>query len=288
MSVHPDVVWLLGADADGGSTRKVPGAAGDTFVRGPPYAGTGRSAGGYAWRQPEVHAGGRRCSGQPEAAPGDEAGPAETVPVVLLEAIGGEDASVVQLHGAPRPQEGAPRRRNPRPVSGCWPSWPTRARASQAALGHGPAARGMGAPPPADQGGQLCILSDGMRRGVDVTQSDLPVRWTLEASTAHPDATIALTWPDLSGLPPELRPVLIDPDSGKRCSIPLRGTLSVRGPEAVITIAGQHVRFVPLGRLDNAFVDRTGASPPPTPVRRSSRRAAGHGSPPRAGTRADG
>ncbi|MGD9495441.1 MAG: S8 family serine peptidase [Armatimonadota bacterium] len=87
---------------------------------------------------------------------------------------------------------------------------------SQAVLGHATLARGMEAPPSAGEGAQLHILAEGVRRGLDITDAQAPLRWTLEATTALPDATVTLTWPDLSGLPAELRPMLVDLDSGDR------------------------------------------------------------------------
>lgn len=50
----------------------------------------------------------------------------------------------------------------------------------------------------------------------DVRGDVRPQRWELQASSSLPDTEIRLSWPDLSGLPNEVRPVLIDRDTGRR------------------------------------------------------------------------
>jgi len=50
----------------------------------------------------------------------------------------------------------------------------------------------------------------------DVRGEVWPQRWELQASSSLPDAEVTLSWPDLSGLPADVRPVLIDRDTGRR------------------------------------------------------------------------
>lgn len=41
-------------------------------------------------------------------------------------------------------------------------------------------------------------------------------RWDVQVASSHPNTPVTLRWPDLSGLPGDVRPVLVDPDTGQR------------------------------------------------------------------------
>ena len=50
----------------------------------------------------------------------------------------------------------------------------------------------------------------------DVRRPGSRLQWDLQAVCSLPDTKVRLSWPDLSQLPPSLRPVLVDRDTGRR------------------------------------------------------------------------
>jgi len=88
--------------------------------------------------------------------------------------------------------------------------------AAQAVVGQAVAARSMELPPGFGGGVELSVVAGSRRLGLDLReQGEAPV-WALKATTNAPDAKVTLRWPDLSQMPREYRPVLIDTETGKR------------------------------------------------------------------------
>lgn len=61
----------------------------------------------------------------------------------------------------------------------------------------------------------------------DVRSETLPQRWEFVVSSSVPGADITLSWPDISGLPADVRPVLVDETTGKRRYMRTTSSLSI-------------------------------------------------------------
>ena len=71
-------------------------------------------------------------------------------------------------------------------------------------------------PPPAGDGPDLYFAENGGRTATDFVESlGQGHAWTAEVACARPGAAINLTWPDLSALPNDVRPVLTDAMTGR-------------------------------------------------------------------------
>ena len=64
----------------------------------------------------------------------------------------------------------------------------------------------------------------------DVRSTALPQRWEFVVASSVPDAEVTLSWPDVSSLPGEVRPVLVDQATGRRRY--MRTTTSMSIPSA--------------------------------------------------------
>lgn len=69
---------------------------------------------------------------------------------------------------------------------------------------------------------------DGAVYLCDVRSDALPQRWDFVVSSSVPGADITVSWPDMSGLPDDVRPVLVDETTGQRRY--MRTTISMRIP----------------------------------------------------------
>lgn len=75
---------------------------------------------------------------------------------------------------------------------------------------------GIISPPPAGDGPDLYFTTGGGRTATDFVESlGRGHTWDLEVACARPGAAVRLTWPDLSALPNDLRPVLTDSVTGR-------------------------------------------------------------------------
>jgi len=71
--------------------------------------------------------------------------------------------------------------------------------------------------PPAITGGvTIASVSDSRQLGVDLRADGADTTWQLDVASAAERAPVALSWPDLSGLPNDVRPVLVDDTAGRR------------------------------------------------------------------------
>jgi hypothetical protein len=87
---------------------------------------------------------------------------------------------------------------------------------SQATVGQAQAARTIATPPAFAEAVQLSLVGDGLPASVDLRHRKAGTTWSLRAETIVAGASVVLTWPDLSSLPMEYRPVLTDETTGKR------------------------------------------------------------------------
>jgi hypothetical protein len=71
-------------------------------------------------------------------------------------------------------------------------------------------------PPPADQAGMVYAASSGQigAQAVDVRSANGETAWTLNVQGPAGE-TVALRWPDLSTVPEDVRPVLVDPSADR-------------------------------------------------------------------------
>lgn len=76
---------------------------------------------------------------------------------------------------------------------------------------------GIASPPPATDGPDLYFDNSGVRTATAyVTSLGQQQSWTAQVACARPGAEIKLSWPDLSTLPADCRPMLTDTVSGRR------------------------------------------------------------------------
>ena len=87
---------------------------------------------------------------------------------------------------------------------------------SRVTVGQAQAARIIATPPAFAEAVQLLLAGDGLPASVDLRDRKAGTTWSLEAETIVAGASAVLTWPDMSSLPMEYRPVLTDETTGKR------------------------------------------------------------------------
>ncbi|MBU0607174.1 MAG: hypothetical protein KKI08_04770 [Armatimonadetes bacterium] len=74
----------------------------------------------------------------------------------------------------------------------------------------------MAAPPPFEKQVQLRAMSGGTAVAVDLAGRNLSPRWRLEVSADAGATQVNLSWPDMSRVPRQFYPVLVDEATGKR------------------------------------------------------------------------
>ena len=74
---------------------------------------------------------------------------------------------------------------------------------------------------------QPAATGDGAVYLSDVRSETLPQRWEFVVSSSVPGVDITLSWPDISGLPADARPVLVDETTGKRRYMRTTSSLSI-------------------------------------------------------------
>ncbi len=92
----------------------------------------------------------------------------------------------------------------------------------------------------------------------DVRPEVWPQRWNLQVSSSLPDTEVALSWPDLSGLPLDVRPILVDRDTGRTQYMRTTAEFSFRtGPDGglrrlAVEIAGNSADLLTVSSLSAA------------------------------------
>ncbi len=81
---------------------------------------------------------------------------------------------------------------------------------AQVVVGQAAAARQMVLPPGFGNRVALSVVESNNRLGVDLRERSEAPQWMLEAVTSAPNAQVTLRWPDLSEMPHDCRPVLVD------------------------------------------------------------------------------
>jgi len=92
-------------------------------------------------------------------------------------------------------------------------------QSSSVTIGRADAARGIQAPPAATSGAWLHALSGNRRCAVDLRAAGEGATWEFAAGAPGTGEEVTIAWPDLSAVPADLRPVLVDRATGTRVSM---------------------------------------------------------------------
>jgi hypothetical protein len=114
---------------------------------------------------------------------------------------------------------------------------------SQAVLGRAQTPLQIEGPPPFGRYVQLRVVEGDSRLAVDLREAEQAPGWVVEAKTNMPTARVTLTWPDLSQMPRDSRPVLVDPETGTRRYMRTTSSYScTSGKEGALAASGSRWR----------------------------------------------